>query len=146
MPASVVDIQVELIAHATEDLDKVLEAARAIFPPEVRDKVKFKMKSYKGHHGNPITFLRARVRDRDLAKAILAYIGSRLDEASREELGRGLGRRLSGGSLFIRLDKQWASLGQLRLCASDPIWIKVRFSSSKLADIIQACREAGLIP
>ena len=145
MPASVTGLQIELIAHATEDLDRVVEALLAVIPPEARGKVKLRKKSFKGHHGNPITFLRIKVRDRELAQAIFEHIGSRLEEADKVELSRGLRRRLKGGSLYLRLDKQWAVLGRLRLCSSDPIWIKISFSSSRPEDVLEACREAGLV-
>ena len=144
MPASVVGLEIELIAHATEDVSKVLEAARAVLPPEAREKVVFKTKELKGHHGNPIRLLKARVRDRELARAIFEHVVSGLPEDDKAELLSGLRRRLSKGALYIRLDKQRAFLGQLRLCTSDPIRLKVRFSSSRLGDVEEACRGAGL--
>lgn len=146
MPAAVAGLEIELIAHATEDLDKVLAAAKNILPPGAGERVKFKVKEYKGHYGNPIRLLKARVRDRELARAIFEHIIARLPEGDREELLGGLKRRLSGGALYLRLDKQWASLGQIRLCAADPIWVRVRFSSSRAEDIRAACEGAGQGP
>ena len=142
MPAHVTGLEIELIAHATEDLDKVLAAAMNILPQEARKQVQFKVKEFKGHHGNPIRLLKARVRDPSLADAIFRHVLSRLPEQDKAELYRGLRRRVSGGSLYLRLDKQWACLGQVRLCEADPIWIKVKFSSSRLEDIRGACEEA----
>jgi len=144
LPASVVGLEIELIAHATEDVGKVIEAARAVLPSEARDKVAFKTKELKGHHGNPIRLVRATVRDRELARAIFEHVISGLPEEDRAELLSGLKKRLSKGTLYIRLDKQRALLGQLRLCTSDPIRLKARFSSSKLSDVREACEEAGL--
>ena len=144
MPASVVGLEIELIAHATEDVAKALGAARAILPPEARDKVVFKRKELRGHHGNPIRLLKARVRDRELARAIFEHVISGLSDVDKAELLSGLEKRVSKGALYIRLDKQRAFLGQLKLCTSDPIRLKVRFSSSKLSDIRKACEGAGL--
>ena len=143
MPASVVGLEIELIAHATEDVGKVLEAARAVLPPGARDKVTFKTKELKGHHGNPIRLIKARVRDREIARAVFEHVMSGLPEGDKAELLSGLKKRLSRGALYIRLDKQRALLGQLRLCTSDPIRLKVRFSSSKLSDVRSACEGAG---
>jgi len=140
MRASVTKIEIELIAHATEDLDKVVEAAKAILPPGARDKVKFKVKELRGHYGNPIRLVKARVRDRQLAQAVFDHMISGLPEEDRWELLKDLKRRTSGGSLYMRLDKQWAFMGQLKLSNSDPIWIKVSFSSSKIDEIREALR------
>ena len=143
MSASVTGMEIELIAHATEDLDKVLQAAKAVLPPGAEVKVRFKVKSFKGHHGNPIKLIRTRIRDRELAQAVFEHIISGLPEEDRLELLAGLRRRMSGGSLYLRLDKQQAFLGRLRLCASDPIWIKISFSSSKAEEVREAIRRAA---
>jgi len=140
--ASVSGVELELIAHATEDVEKVLEAARAILPAEARGRVRFRVKELKGHYGNPIRLLRARVGKPFLAQAIFRHILASLPEEDREELLAGLRRRTSGGSLYLRLDKQKALLGQLRLCSSDPIWVRVSFTSSRLEDIREAVEEA----
>lgn len=144
MPASVVGLEIELIAHATEDMEKALEAARAVLPPEARDKVSFDVREFKGHHGNPIRLVKARIGGRELARAVFEHMVSRLPAEDKAELLAGLKKRLSGGALYIRLDKQGALLGQLRLGTSDPIRLRVRFSSSRLSDIREACEEAGL--
>ena len=138
MRASATKVDIELIAHATEDLDKVVEAAKAVLPPGARDKVKFKVKEFKGHYGNPIRLVKARIRNRELAQAVFDHIISGLPEEDRLELLRDLRRRTSGGSLYVRLDKQRAFMGQLRLSSSDPIWIKISFSSSNIEEIREA--------
>lgn len=144
MPASVTGLEIEVIAHATEDPDKVLEAARAVLPPEARDHVRFKVKQFKGHHGNPIRLFKARIRNRPLADAVFRHVMAGLPEEDKVELLWGLKRRLSGGSLYLRLDKQRAFLGQLRLCTADPIRLRFTFSSSRPEDIREACEGAGL--
>jgi len=147
LPATVTGLEVELIVHATEDPEKALAAIMNVLPGEARERVKLKSKELKGHHGNPIRLLRARVRDRALAAAIFRHVLSRLPGPDRERLLRWeLKRRVSGGSLYLRLDKQWAFLGQVRLCQADPIWMKVKFSSSRLEDIREACEEACQVP
>jgi len=143
LPTLVSGLEIELIAHATEDLDKVLEAARAILPGRARDRVRFKVKELKGHYGNPIRLVKARVSKPALAQAIFEHVITSLPEEDRWELLSGIGRRTSGNSLYIRLDKQLALLGQIRLCSSDPIWIKVSFASSRLEDIRDAVVSAS---
>jgi len=136
-------LEIELIAHATEDLEKVLKAARSILPEKARDRVRFKVKEFKGHYGNPIRLLKARVGKPALAQAIFEHIIASLPEEDKLALLSELRRRTSGSSLYIRLDKQLALLGQVRLCSSDPIWIKFSFSSSRLEDIRKALLSAG---
>ena len=144
MPASVTGLEIEVIAHATEDLDKVIKAIEAVIPPCARGKIKLKSKELRGHHGNPIRLVKARVRDRSIADAVFKHVISSLPDEDKAELIWNLKKRLSGGSLYIRLDKQRAFLGQLKLCSSDPIRLKVKFSSSRLSDVREACEEAGL--
>ena len=146
MAASVTGLEIEAIAHATEDIEKVKEAILRVLPAEAREAVRLKVKELKGHHGNPIKLVRARIRDRALASAVFRHVVSGLPETDRLELVASLQRRLSGGSLYLRLDKQRAFLGQLRLCYTDPIWMKFSFSSSRVEDIRRALEEVGRGP
>ena len=64
VPIAYADIR--LFAHATDDEDKVAQAVRRILPASHIDEVTFERHRLKGHHGNPIVFLEARVKEKEI--------------------------------------------------------------------------------
>jgi len=56
-----------------------------------------------------------------------------------------MNRCVEKGSLYIRLDKQAALQGKIKLVTSDPIHMRIRFRKSKIEDVIQICREIGMV-
>ena len=53
---------------------------------------------------------------------------------------------LEKGNLYLRFDKQQVFLGKLRFTSNDPIHFKVHFRNKTADEIIEVCREAGLLP
>lgn len=141
---SVAYVEVRFFAHATEDPDKVLGAVRKILPPEHVEGVKFRRRSLRGHYGNPILLFRAKIR-REAAEAFLERLSAGLSELDKASLGREIERHVSGGSLFLRLDKQAAFHGEFKLCDADPIHLRVRFRKERAGDVVRFCREVGLL-
>jgi len=139
-------IDLSFFAHATEDQNKVLEAARKVIPPNYVDQVSFSKSSLKGGYGNPITFFKTQIRDEEIADSLIKHISSNLDVLDKDTLLRELNLRLERGSLYIRLDKQAAFKGMFKLCRADPIHIRIRFRTSKIEEIIKICREIGMLP
>lgn len=133
-------------AHATEDQNKVLRAVRNILPSEYVDKVSFSKSNLKGEYGNPIIFFKTQIREPKIAESLLANISSNLPAIDKEDLLRHLNLHLNGGSLYIRLDKQEAFKGKLRLCRADPIRIHIKFKASKFEEIRELCQVIGLLP
>ncbi len=144
LPISYVDIS--LFAHATEDEDKVLDAARRILPEKHFSNVIFEKSSLRGHHGNPITLFESNIKDKDIVKALVENLALNLDDLDKETLLNEIGSHLEKGSLYIRLDKQAAFEGKLKLVGADPIRIRLRFKKNKLEDIVDICREIGMLP
>ncbi len=143
LPIAYVDVR--FCAHATEDLDKVLEAVQNVLPSDHTEDITFDRKNLEGHYGNPITFFETRIKDKRTAKALVEKLSSNLSSLDKTELERMIDRCVEEGSLFIRLDKQAAFKGKIKLVTSDPIRIRIRFRKSKTADVIEVCREIGMI-
>jgi len=139
-------IDLRFFAHATEDQNKVLSAAKNIFPPKYVERISFNRSTLKGEYGNPIVVFRAQIRDSEVAEALLYNISSNLPIIDKEDLLQHLNLHLSDGSLYIRLDKQEAFLGRFKFCRADPIHIHVRFKTSRIEEIREICRTMGLIP
>lgn len=143
LPIAYVDIR--FCAHATEDLDKVMEAFNNILPSDNIEEVSFKRSGLEGHYGNPITFFETRIKDKETIRALVENLSANLSSLHKEELGRTIKRYVEKGSLYIRLDKQAALQGKIKLVTSDPIRIRIRFKKSKIEDVIKICRKIGMI-
>jgi RNA binding exosome subunit len=135
-------VDIRVFSHATEDGAKVMEAVRRILPSTYMDTIVFEKHVLSGHHGNPITFFDARVKEKEALKAIVENIAAHLNTMDKETLCDRLNEYTEKGSLYLRLDKQAAFMGEFKLAQVDPIRIHVRF---KKRDITEICRELGLI-
>jgi RNA binding exosome subunit len=143
LPIAYVDVR--FCAHATEDLGKVMLAVQNVLPSDNIEDISFKRSNLEGHYGNPITFFDTRIKNKKAVKALVENLSANLNSLDKEELGRTINRCVEKGSLFIRLDKQAAFRGKTRFATSDPIRIRIRFKKNRTEDVIQICREIGLI-
>jgi len=143
LPVAYVDVR--FCAHATEDLDKVMEAVQNVLPSDRLEDITFNRSNLEGHYGNPITFFETRIKDKETVRALVENLSANLSSLDKEELGREIHRCVEKGSLYIRLNKQAALQGKIKLVTSDPIRIRIRFRKSKIEDVIEICREIGMI-
>jgi len=143
LPIAYVDIR--FFAHATEDLEKVVEAVHNILPSDNIEEITFKRSNLEGHYGNPITLFEAKIKDKETIRTLVENLSSHLSALDKEELGREINRYIEKGSLYLRLGKQAALQGKIKFVASDPIRIRIRFRKSKIEDIIEICREIGML-
>jgi len=121
--------EVSTIAHATEDLQKVLYALESVLPDSLRDKGIFTRRYVQGHHGNPITIFEARLTDSTEAQRLLDHCLSELSANDKKIVQRNLDDRFDeGGNFYIRLDKQRAVRGLIELGDEDPIRIRIKLN------------------
>ncbi len=143
LPIAYVDVR--FFAHATEDLEKVVGAVQNILPSDNIEEIAFNRSNLEGHYGNPITLFEAKIKDKEIIRALVENLASHLSALDKEELSREINRYVEKGSLYLRLDKQAALQGKIKLVSSDPIRIRIRFRKSKIEDIIEICREIGML-
>lgn len=143
IPVAYVDIR--FFAHATEDADKVIEAVQNVLPSGHTEDIVFNKRNLRGHYGNPITFFEAKIKNKEAIRALVENLSSRLSVLDKETLHREIHLHVEKGSLYVRLDKQAAFEGKLKLCTSDPIRIRIRFRKTKIEDIVKICRELGML-
>ena len=143
-PVGYVDLRV--FAHATEDPERVLTAVRNVLPSESVDSIVFKRSSLAGHHGNPIVLFEARVKDKRLVQAVFAKLCSGLRLMDKEVFAGEFLGHLERGNLYLRLDKQSAFLGEVRLGSVDPVHVRVHFKKHGMDEVVSVCREFGLLP
>ena len=144
LPVAYVDVR--FCVHATEDVDKVMKAIQTVLPIEnEEDEITFNENATEGHYGNPITFFETRIKNKKVINAIIDNLSDKLGSLDKTQLSETLDRCFEKGSLFLRLDKQAAMQGKIKLVNSDPIRIRIRFRKSKLDDVIQVCKEIGML-
>ena len=142
---SIAYVDIRFFAHATEDLDKVVKAVQNILPSDHVEDITFNRSKLEGHYGNPITIFETRIKDKEMIRALVENLSANLSSLDKEELDREIRRCVEKGNLYIRLDKQAAFQGKIKLVTSDPIRIRIRFRKSKIEDIIEVCREIGML-
>jgi len=143
LPVAYVDIR--FCAHATEDLEKVMDAIQNISPTDDEDEITFNKDALEGHYGNPITFFETRIKNKKIIKALVENLASNLSSLDKAELSRTLDLCFEKGSLYIRLDKQAAFQGKIKLVSSDPVRIRIRFQQSKFESVTEVCKEIGML-
>ena len=139
-------IEIRFFAHATEDVEKVVEAVKHIFPARFAEEITFKRSKLEGYYGNPIIAFETSIKDKDFIKAFVENLVLNLSPLEKESLLNGMERCFDKGSLYIRLDKQAAFSGEVRLYEADSIHLRLRFSKNKLEDVKRICRDLGIIP
>ncbi len=120
-------VSISLICHATEDQSKVERALLNLLPEGIRGSAQVKYAVARGHHGNEI-MIASLEEEGQTAKDVVDYITKLLPPGDllrlRDELNRYFDSR---STFFMRLDKQKAYSGMLRLSDSDDI-IRVKIS------------------
>jgi RNA binding exosome subunit len=106
-------VEISLIVHVTEDLQKALVAVRNLFPNPYDDNISFKKENLWGHHKNLIIFVKTTIRKKNRIYALIKAFIQRLDNKKM---------------FFLRLDKQKAYLGKIKLSTIDPILIKIKLN------------------
>lgn len=109
--------------HATESEEKVLGVLKSMLPKGVA----VNASKVKGHYGNPITMLEARVEGAAVLRNLWRILFEKLPANEMEKV-RGLVQDLVDGScrLCLRFDKQRACEGELALAGGGDV-IHVRF-------------------
>lgn len=89
--------------------------------------VELKVSRTEGHHGNPLDVIEASVEDRDL----IADFFRRMSSHDLDVIMDSLPSRIDDGcNLFIRLDKQAAYVGEVRMASEgDIISIRIKVNA-----------------
>jgi len=144
MPIAYVDVS--FFAHATEDEAKAIEATRNLLPTTQLENIVFNRSNLRGHHGNPITLFETKIKEKDIVKAVAENLSSNLGALDKETLLREINLHVEKGSLYLRFDKQAAFQGTFKLGVADPIRVRLRFNKNQLEDVVQICKEIGMLP
>ncbi len=113
--------------YATEDEQRVLEALQILLPEEAE----VRRSELKGHHGNPIVNLEARVGQRKPLRELWQRALIRLRAGELEKLGKIVPERIDKDCFFyLRFDKQLAHAGELVLTDSgDAVHLRLKVAA-----------------
>ncbi len=131
-------VEVTATSHATEDLEKVGEAIANVLGLE--DLEDIEVTEVKGHHGNPILYLKLVLRGKK-AKEAAKNILKKMDDFDFELLKRDLEQRAEGSKLYLRFDKQRAYLGELSMSSgSDVVRVVIVFKRKVTPELLEQLR------
>ena len=137
---------VELVAfcHATEDPDKVKKALLNILPPQIRDDYEGSVLTelLEGYYGNPILILKLKINNSSHSSLAFMWIINNLSKLEISNLENNINLHLDKrGNLYLRIDKQNAFQGRIRLYEGDDV---IRLKFKLLPATIQALKTGGL--
>lgn len=140
-------IEIQSIVHATESREKVLKAIKNVLPDQCHGLIKLSEQRLKGHYNNPITLFKFKLDDQRAIKAFIESLAARLDPSDKEYLSENIGRHLSeDGRLYLRLNKQSAFLGQIKLGREDPIRIQMKLDRKlKRCELVNLRQDLNLL-
>ena len=116
-----IEVTVNVIVHATEDIAKFFDAFEKLFQIKQEE---FNIQNLKGHFENPITTLQAKLTKK-AARAFVEKLISDLPKDQQNELLENLEERIHNSAFHLRLDKQKLVSGKLDLREKDPVKIKI---------------------
>ncbi|WP_338729188.1 RNA-binding protein [Haladaptatus sp. DJG-WS-42] len=129
-------IDLRTFCYATEDENRVIEAIRAFLP----DEFELERMETKGHHGDRIVILSARVEKADDVRVVLDKLAAleNIDQVRAE-----IDQRVDDNcSFFIHLDKQAAFKDIAKLGEGLSLRGKVEAYPAKKAKAVEIVREA----
>ncbi|MGY5871764.1 MAG: RNA-binding domain-containing protein [Candidatus Thorarchaeota archaeon] len=120
-------IEARAYARATEVFEKVSDAILGIFPENVRQNVAITEEKAEGQSGDSISILSGVLTIRDDCEITFNNILKHLEKRERRAIKRSLDLRVNNnGVFFLRIDKQGAFLGKIRLANNTDV-IRARF-------------------
>lgn len=138
-------MDIRVFVHATEDSEKVLISVRNLLPIDFQDNLKFKKTSLTGYYKNPIIVYQTRLTNNKVILQILKCFSNKLDSLDKENLTKKIKFHLEDKNLYLRFNKQLAFNKKIKFSAKDPIHIKIHFINKTKREIIELCKEIGML-
>ena len=131
--ADKLEVIVEIIAHATEDVEKILDSFFEIFniPKDA-----FSRQNLTGHFDNPITLLHTKIKKKD-AKGLLEKLVSKIPKDEFEALINDIENRLQDSTLHLRFGKQDMIRGKMIQEEKDAIKFKIVMPAYNKKDTVK---------
>jgi RNA binding exosome subunit len=127
------EITIEVIVHATEDVEKILKAFLEQF--NISDD-EFSRQNLTGHFENPITLLRAKIKKND-ARNFLQRLISKIPKDQISEIIEDIENHIQDSTLYIRFGKQDLIKGKMIVKEKDAVKFKIFTPIYKKNDIVK---------
>jgi len=127
------EITIEVIVHATEDVEKIL---KAFFQQFNISEDEFSRQNLTGHFENPITLLRAKIKKND-AKNFLEMLLSKIPEDQISEIIEDIENHIQDSTLYLRFGKQDLIKGKMIVQEKDAVKFKIFTPIYKKNDIVK---------
>ncbi len=131
--AEKLEISIEIIAHATEDVEKIL---KAFFEQFNISEDEFSRQNLTGHFENPITLLRAKIKKND-ARNFLQRLLSKIPEDQISEIIEEIEYHIQDSTLYLRFGKQDLIKGKMIVREKDAVKFKIFTPIYKKNDIVE---------
>ena len=131
--ADKLEVTIEVIAHATEDIDKILES---FFEQLEIEADSFSKENLTGHFDNPITLLRAKFKKKE-AKKFLEILLRNIPDSDYSQIIDDIENRIQNSTLHIRFGKQDLIKGKIIPQEKDAIKIKIFTPSYKKDETVE---------
>jgi len=131
--AEKLEITIEIIVHATEDVEKIL---KAFFEQFNISEDEFSRQNLTGHFENPITLLRAKIKKND-ARNFLQRILSKIPKDQISEIIEDIENHIQDSTLYLRFGKQDLIKGNMIIQEKDAVKFKIFTPIYKKNDIVK---------
>jgi len=116
-----INLKIEIIVHATEDYQKIIDSLCDMFEIESSEITK---KEFSGHFGNPILMLHIQIKNKR-AEGLIKKLISTITRDDVKDLLAGMDERISDSTLYLRLSKQNFVKKTLTFQEKDPVRIMI---------------------
>ncbi len=127
------EITIEVIVHATEDVEKILKAFFEQFNISEDD---FSRQNLTGHFENPITLLRAKIKKND-ARNFLKMLLSKIHKDQISEIIEDIENHIQDSTMYLRFGKQDLIKGKMIVQEKDAVKFKIFTPIYKKNDIVK---------
>lgn len=131
------EVTIEVIIHATEDIEKFYEGFSEMFGLE---KDIFSVSQVIGHFDNPIITIRAKIIKKE-ALGFLAKFLEKISENQKNEIIEHIEERTENSTLYIRFDKQMFIQGKIEFREKEAIRLKIHTPVYNKKDTVKVFSE-----
>ena len=131
------EVTIEIILHATEDLEKFFKSFEEMFGLKEDD---FLISNVEGHFENPITILRAKFTKNPASQFLETFL-KKLSNNQKTEIVQEIEERTENSTLHIRFDKQEFIEGRIDFIEKEAIKLKIHTPIYNKKDTVKVFSE-----
>lgn len=115
------EVSIDVIIHATEDINKFFESFNEMFGLEKED---FIISHVSGHFDNPIVTLSIKLSKKEASKFLDKFL-EEISENQKNEIIDQIEERTEHSTMYLRLDKQEFVNGKIKFNEREAIRLKI---------------------